>query len=50
MLHVTFGELPGGGKDEVIAQDIGPCHRERQNILELIAKSVRPSRLVKRRT
>src|SRR5215475_208171 len=44
--HVTFDELPGGGVKEVVSQDVGPRHRQRHDVLQLIAEAECASGLV----
>src|SRR5258706_2409534 len=50
VLDVPFLELPGGGPQEMLAHDIGPGHRQGQDVLELVAETVCPTGLVERGT
>src|ERR1700678_3070726 len=49
MLHISLLELARGGAQDVLAGDRRPRYDERHDILQLIAKTVRPARLIKRR-
>ena len=46
MLHVAFDELPAGGDQQMLAQQLRSRERERHHILQLIAKAERPARLI----
>ena len=48
VLNIAFAELPRGGPQQMRADKIGPCHCERQHVLELVTESVRTSALVER--
>jgi hypothetical protein len=48
VLDVPFPKLSRSGSEEVLAHEFGPRHRQGQDVLELIAESVRPSGLVER--
>jgi hypothetical protein len=49
VLHIPFAELPRRGSQEVFAYEGRRRHRQRENVLELVTESVRPTGLVERR-
>ena len=49
MLHVAFDELPAGGDQQMLAQQLRSREREGHHILQLIAKAERPARLIEAR-
>src|SRR5574341_235699 len=48
VLHVPFLELPGGGAEKVLAHELGAHHRQRHDVLDLIAETVRAAGLIER--
>ena len=49
MLHVAFDELPAGGDQQMVAQQLRSSERQGHHILQLIAKAERPARLIEAR-